>query len=139
MGNETRQYNLATIRDLLLAAFTADELRQFCYYRKKFRPVVDRFGPKQGFDDMVHELITYCDRKLLFPELLAEIEKTSPAQYSEYKERLFVDKEPQRETEREIREPSAGVKEEGPEQDDKREERVPVEQVVDKKPEQAQL
>jgi hypothetical protein len=81
-SNGAQEYNLATIRQLLLAAFTPEELRRFCYDRPTFRPVVNRFGPGYGHDDMVDELITYCDKYRYFPELLAEIKQANPRQYA---------------------------------------------------------
>jgi hypothetical protein len=63
---------LKAIRELLLAAFTAEELRRFCSDRPTFRPVTKRFGPGHGLDDMVDEVMTYCDTYIYFPELLDE-------------------------------------------------------------------
>jgi formylglycine-generating enzyme required for sulfatase activity len=93
-SNGAQEYNLATIRQLLLAAFTPEELRRFCYDRPTFRPVVNRFGPGYGHDDMVDELITFCDRYRYFPELLAEIKQANPRQYAHYLEPEPSEKEP---------------------------------------------
>jgi hypothetical protein len=73
------------IRKLLLAAFTPEDLRRFCYDRSSFRAVVDRFGAGYGHDDMVDEVITYCDTRLLFDELLAAVQKENPRQYALFK------------------------------------------------------
>jgi len=75
------EYRIAAIRTLLMAAFTDKELRRFCYDRPSFRPIVDRFGPRQGLDDMVDEAITYCEKRLLFNQLLNEVRCYNPAQY----------------------------------------------------------
>jgi len=83
-SNGAPAYNTAAIRQLLLAAFTPEELRRFCYDRPAFRPVVDRFGPGYGLDDRVDELITYCDNYLLFPELLAELRRHNPRQVARF-------------------------------------------------------
>ncbi len=61
MTRDTQAYNTATIRRLLLAAFTPEELRRFCHDRPTFRPIVNRFGPRQRHDDRGNELITYSD------------------------------------------------------------------------------
>lgn len=45
MTDDLQPHNLATIRSLLLAAFTAEDLRRFCQAHPSFRPIVDRFGP----------------------------------------------------------------------------------------------
>ena len=61
MSNGAQEDNIAAIRQLLLAAFTPEELRRFCYDRPTFRPVVSRFGPGHGLDDMVDEVVEYRD------------------------------------------------------------------------------
>ena len=81
-------YNTAAIRRLLLAAFTAEELTRFCYDRPDLRPIVDRFGPNQGLDDRVDEVIKYCDNHLIFPELLAELKQHTPRQYARFEDEL---------------------------------------------------
>jgi hypothetical protein len=88
MTNKAPEYNLATTRELLLAAFTAEELRRFCHDRPTFYPIVDRFGPEYGLDDMVDEVITYCEKHLLFDELLAEIKEYNPKQYARFAPRV---------------------------------------------------
>jgi hypothetical protein len=54
-NNDAQEYNIAAIRQLLLAAFSPEELRRFCYDRAAFRPVVNRFGPGYGHEDMADE------------------------------------------------------------------------------------
>jgi hypothetical protein len=82
----SRDYDLATVRGLLLAAFTPEELRRFCQDRAGFRPVVKRFGPGQGHDDMVNELLTYCETYVYFDELLDGIRRENPRQYARFLE-----------------------------------------------------
>ena len=84
MSNDAQDYDIATIRQLLLAAFTPEDLGRFCYDRPTFRPVVNRFGPGHGLDDMVDELITYCDNYRYLPELLAELKQHNPRQYARF-------------------------------------------------------
>jgi formylglycine-generating enzyme required for sulfatase activity len=84
MTNDAQEYDIAAIRQLLLAAFTPEDLRRFCHDRPTFRPVVNRFGPSHGLDDMADELITYCENYLLFPELLAELKRHNPRQYARF-------------------------------------------------------
>jgi hypothetical protein len=81
-------YNLAAIRELLLAAFTAETLRRFCQDRPAFRPVVAEFGPGQGLDDMVDRVIDTCETHLLWEEFLAEVERENPRQYGRYERKL---------------------------------------------------
>jgi hypothetical protein len=89
-SNGAQQYNTATLRQLLLAAFTAEELRRFCYDRPTFRPVINRFGPGHGLDDMIDELITYCETNLLMPELLNQIKEVKPRQHKRFESDLLM-------------------------------------------------
>jgi formylglycine-generating enzyme required for sulfatase activity len=84
MTSNEPQPDIAAIRQLLLAAFTPEELRRFCHDRPDFRMVVRRFSPRHSLEDMADELITYCENFLLFPELLAEIKEANPRQYARY-------------------------------------------------------
>ncbi len=87
-------YNIATIRKLLVAAFTPEGLRRFCWDLPAFQPVVNEFGPGHGLNDMVDRLIVYCRKNLLWGELLAEVKKVNPRQYSVYEHALRLpDKE----------------------------------------------
>jgi ketosteroid isomerase-like protein len=88
MTNNVPSYDIATIRELLLAAFTANELHRFCQERTTLRPVVDRFGPNLGLDDMVDHVIEYCETRLLFDELLIEVKGVNPHQYARFEEHL---------------------------------------------------
>ena len=56
--------------------------------------MVKRFGPDQGLDDMVDELIIYCDKYRYFPELLAEVQQHNPRQYARFFEPALSRDEP---------------------------------------------
>jgi hypothetical protein len=86
------KYDIAIIRNLLLTAFEPEDLRRFCHDRRDFKPVLYRFGPGYGFDDMVDELINYCVRELLVDKLLGEVKQVKPKQYA----RSFPDDPPPR-------------------------------------------
>jgi hypothetical protein len=45
MIKDMQEHDIAMIRQLLLQAFTPEELRRFCYDCPIFRPVVDLVGP----------------------------------------------------------------------------------------------
>jgi formylglycine-generating enzyme required for sulfatase activity len=93
-GKDAQQYNIAAIRQLLLAAFTPEELRRFCYDRPDFRLVVRRFSQRHSLEDMADELITYCDNYRFFPELLAELKQYNPRQYAHHLEPEVVREKP---------------------------------------------
>jgi len=77
-------YDVAAIRRLLMEAFSAEELRRFCQDRPALRSAVGRFGPGQGLDDMVAEVIDYCQTHVLWDTLLTGVEKDNPQQYTRW-------------------------------------------------------
>jgi hypothetical protein len=94
MSDGAGSYNLAAIRQLLLAAFTAEELRRFCQDRPAFRPILDEFGPEQGLSARVARVIDYCETHILFDQLLAEIKATNPAQYQRFEPQIRIAEAP---------------------------------------------
>jgi hypothetical protein len=84
MMDRATPYQVGKIRELLLAAFTADGLRRFCHDRPTFRPIVDTFGPSDGLDDIADKIIIYCESQLLFPDLLFEVMQENPRQYAHF-------------------------------------------------------
>ena len=88
MGSEAGRYDIGEIRKLLREAFTAQELRRFCQDRPAFRPVCDEFGPEHGLNDMVDQVIDYCETQFLWNEFLTEVEKENPHQYARFERHL---------------------------------------------------
>jgi energy-coupling factor transporter ATP-binding protein EcfA2 len=82
MSKDTRSPNVAAIRQLLLAAFTPEDLRRFCEDRDPFKSLLDRFASPNRLDQMVDEVVTYCEKQNLFDELLAQVEGANPRQYA---------------------------------------------------------
>lgn len=78
MTDDLQAYNIAEIRQLLLVAFTPEELRRFCQDRPLFQPIIIRFSPDHGLDDMVDKVIDYCQTQLLLDELLAAVKQANP-------------------------------------------------------------
>ena len=78
----------ALLRKLLVAAFTPQELHRFCYDRPAFRPAVNQISPDHGLDDMVGRLLVYCEKNLLWDELLAGVAEENPRQYGRFEARL---------------------------------------------------
>ena len=89
MTDQTASYNVGAIRELLLAAFTPQDLRRFCQDRLLFQPIVVRFGPGHGLDDMVDEVIDYCRTRLLWDDLLADVKEANPLQYARFEPALY--------------------------------------------------
>jgi formylglycine-generating enzyme required for sulfatase activity len=90
MTDETPTYNLAAVRDLLLAAFTADDLRRLFLYTESaaLKRVADEFGPNDGLAALVEKAIAACRKRALLPALLAEVEGLNPAQYARFAHQL---------------------------------------------------
>jgi hypothetical protein len=88
MSYDTADYDLGAIRDLLLAAFTAEDLGRFCLDDPRFRPIVNQFGPGHGFDDMVDEVIDYCSTQAMWPEFLAAVRQARSRTYARFEAHL---------------------------------------------------
>jgi hypothetical protein len=90
MRDEGRPINIAAVRQLLINAFTASDISRFLQDRPTFRPVTFNIGPGHGLSDMVDTVIDYCETRLLWPELLAEVKEVNPRQYARFEPRLFI-------------------------------------------------
>jgi hypothetical protein len=89
MTNDEQGYNIGAIKHLLAAAFTdSSELRRFCRYRSEFRPILGRVSEGAGMDEHVDALIDYCESRLLWEELLAEVQALNPRQYARFEPQL---------------------------------------------------
>lgn len=88
MASDVQSYNIGAIRELLLAAFTPQELRRLCQDQEVLRPIVAGLGVKEGLDEMVDHIIDYCETRLLFGELMVAIRRANPRQYSRFESEL---------------------------------------------------
>jgi hypothetical protein len=86
----TEEVNIAGVRILLREAFTAEGLQRFLNDRPLFRPILNDFGPKFSLEDMIDAVLDHCGTRLLFPELLAEVEAVNPRQYEQHRANLYV-------------------------------------------------
>ena len=89
LNGMARTLHWSVVLHLLLAAFTPEDLRRFCRDRAEFQPVVARFGPGQGQDDMVDRVIDHCRTQLLWDELLTQVAQINPRQYSRFESHLY--------------------------------------------------
>jgi len=80
-----QQDDLVGLRSLLLAAFTPQELILFCLDHALFRPVLDELGSDPSLNKIVDRLITYCAKRGLCVQLLAEIKVINEYQYNRFK------------------------------------------------------
>jgi hypothetical protein len=82
-------YNLTAIRELLLAAFTPEDLRRFCLDRPGFRPIVTYFSDS-SLQTMVDAVIDYCETRNLWDAFLTELKSTNPNQYARFETKLVL-------------------------------------------------
>ncbi len=87
---DTGGYRLAAVRDLLLNAFTASDLRRFFLYidDPDLRPVTQDLGDGDGLAAMADKAIEYCRARALLPNLLREVERANPRQYRHFADQL---------------------------------------------------
>jgi tetratricopeptide (TPR) repeat protein len=72
-------WTTAAIRDLLVAAFSDEELVTLCF--EHFRSVYDSFAGGMGREQKILRLMEYCDRHKELGKLLKEIKERNPNQY----------------------------------------------------------
>lgn len=84
------EISISELQNLLAETFTAEELRRFCIDHPLFRPVANRFGPKYNLVEMIDTIIDYCERLLLWNELLTEVARANPRQYARFEPVLRV-------------------------------------------------
>jgi hypothetical protein len=89
-GPPAEDPDIAVVRELLLAAFSAEELRQLVTYTSvtELRPLVQRFSSRASLGEIVYETIEYCQTRALLPELLTEVQQANPRQYARFAPRL---------------------------------------------------
>jgi hypothetical protein len=81
--------NIAAVRGLLEDAFTARDLWRFCQERPSFGPVLTDVRHNASVGEITDVLIEYCQKKLLFDELLSEIQSLNPRQFEKHRKRFF--------------------------------------------------
>jgi hypothetical protein len=88
-GPVEMNYNMAAIRRLLLEAFTPQDLRRFCQDRRLFRPIVYKFSPQHGLEEMVGRVIDHCWNEFLWDDLLEAVAEEKPRQYARFEPYLY--------------------------------------------------
>lgn len=88
-----RNYNTATVHELLTQVFNPNTLDRFLRDSKtaKIQDIRNNFGLGMGLNDMVDEVIDACQRFILMEQLLREVKAYNPNQYNLYANRLYRD------------------------------------------------
>ncbi len=74
-------YNWQNIGTLLVEGFSANELRNFCFYTHDFKPLYSEIPPNANTAELVRQLIDYANQKFLFIPLLAWAKEFNPTRY----------------------------------------------------------
>lgn len=79
-------YDLAAVRELLAAAFSASEITTLAF--DLFQPIYQEFTPGMIASDKIRMIVSHADQKGAMPRLLAYVEKHNPYQYQRFADRL---------------------------------------------------
>ncbi|NIV37309.1 MAG: hypothetical protein GWN58_50180 [Anaerolineae bacterium] len=83
-GDDRFEYNLRAIREMILAGFSAGELRALVAYDQELAPLRHEFSPNEAIIDMADKTINYCLRRLVMEHLLSLVKEERPAQYERF-------------------------------------------------------
>lgn len=81
-------YDLAVLRELLLASFGPDELRRLCQSHPELRPVLDDLDVNPSLNEVVDAVMDHVERHDLYDTLLALVREHNPRQYARFEPRL---------------------------------------------------
>lgn len=86
-----REPRLGVMHELLLASFTPEDLVRFFKYSPNpaLRPAVNHFGPADGLSTLADKALTFCEKRGLLLDLLAEVKRENPRQYAHFEPRLW--------------------------------------------------
>ena len=88
--DKAARYNLLAVRDLLVAVYTAEDLRRLFLYSDnvELRPLRDDLTGADGLEPAVEKVIRYCESRALLPDLLDEVKKDRPKVFERFAARL---------------------------------------------------
>ena len=89
-GDDRFDYNLRAIRELILAAFSAEELPALVAYDDELGPLRHEFSPSDAIIDVADKTIDYCLRFLLMEHFLGLVGEERSRQYARSEGRLRV-------------------------------------------------
>ncbi len=79
-------YNISAVRELLMVAFSDEELDTFCYDHA--RPIKEQFTTGQSKGSRVQLLVEYAERYGLLPTILTAVQDANPYQFAAFAPRL---------------------------------------------------
>ena len=87
-GDDQFEYNFCAIRELLLAAYSADELRALITYDEELGPLHYEFASNDSIVAMADKTIGYCTRRLLMEYFLGLVKADRPLPYARFESEL---------------------------------------------------
>lgn len=81
-------YDLAVLRELLLASFGPQDLRRLCQSHPDLRPVLDDLDADPSLNEVVDAVVDHVERHDLYEVLLALVREHNPRQYARFEPRL---------------------------------------------------
>lgn len=84
----TTEYNTDAIREMVLAALSAEEIDQLIF--DHFREVNDRLSDSMTQSQRVQELLSYLTRTGRIHEIIDHVERINPFQYKRFQENLVA-------------------------------------------------
>jgi hypothetical protein len=87
-GYDRFEYNLRAIREMIIAAFSARELRALVAYDQELGPLRHEFSPGDAIIEMADKTIDYCLRRLVLEHFLSLVAEERPAQYERFEDKL---------------------------------------------------
>lgn len=93
MKIDPRRCNLSAVRELLLKAYTADDLQRlirFCQ-NKELQPLSYELDGVDSLAQVVDKTIDYCDKRALLPDLLDGVRVDRPRWYDQYADKLYME------------------------------------------------
>ena len=86
--DDQSKYNYRAIRELLLAAYSADELRALIVYDEELGPLRHEFAPNDSISALADKAIGYCTRHLLMEHFLGLVKEERPLPYARFEHEL---------------------------------------------------
>jgi hypothetical protein len=87
-GDDQFEYSFRAIRELLVAAYSADELRALIAYDEELGPLRHEFAPNDPVIVLADKTIGYCMRRLLMEHFLGLVKEERAAQYARFEGEL---------------------------------------------------
>ncbi|MGD8475459.1 MAG: hypothetical protein PVH59_15185 [Anaerolineae bacterium] len=87
-GDDQFEYNYRAIRELLLAAYSADELWALIVYDEELGPLRHEFAPNDSIIALADKAIGYCTRRLLMEHFLGLVKENRPVPYARFEREL---------------------------------------------------